>query len=215
MPEGDALRARLSAAVESGESIRIIYQRVSQPGSVREVRPIAIRGETLRAHDVAAGIEKHFLLSNIQIADAQVTAPSYDALASTPGEDSRTIQEFFAPRIPELEALGWHVSLSRDELSLHRFFKNGKPRKGAEVRIVCEPEPPPDDDTNDDASILVSISLGGVAISREEQESSPRRWRAYSVRCASLPAARRFANLSRATALVLAEARALAPRNAS
>ena len=164
---------------------------------------------------MAAGADKQFRLSKIEIVDEQVAAPAYDPhFVSTPVEDDRTIEDVFAPMVAELQALGWHVQLSQDQLSLHLYFKNGKPRRRAEVQIVREvPSDAADhNDDVDDASIVVSMSLEGIAISQEEvPKRAPRRGRPYFVRSASLPFSRQFAHLARAAALVLSEARALAP----
>ena len=210
----DALGARLTAAANSGEIVRIVYHGGSQSGASREIRPVAVMGDVLRAYDVVSGIEKHFRLSKIELAgDAHVTAPTYDALASSPGEDQRTILDFFAPRVAGLEALGWHVVLLRDALYLHRRFKNGRPRKTPEVEMVRD-DPPEENASATEEAVILTISLEGSTITREVRERSPAPpspWRAYGVRAESLPAARRFSGLSRAAALVLEQARLRAP----
>ena len=217
MVDDSALRSRLTAAAESGEILRIIYRGGSQPGSARDVCPISISGDLLRAHDVAAGADKQFRLSNIEIVDEQVTAPAYDPhFVSTPVEDGRTIEDVFAPMVAELQALGWHVQLSQHELTLHQYFKNGKPRKRAEVQIMrVEPSPAGNegDDAGDDTSLVISISLAGVAVREEEApKRASRPYRPYFVSSASMPPSRQFGHLARAAELFLSEARALAPR---
>lgn len=163
----------------------------------------------LRAYDVAAGIEKHFHLSKILFADALDGAPSYDPRVSI-ANDTRTIQDAFGPLLPGFQALGWHVALSRDALSLYRLFKNGQPRKAPNVMIVRE-DPPVIDEASEPKSVTLLISLAGVDTIQEMDEPTPRRWRPYVVSCVSLPAARRFTDLSHATALVLEMAHATSP----
>jgi hypothetical protein len=49
------------------------------------------------------------------------------------------------PHLPVLQAMGWHVKASAAEIGLHRFFKNGKVRKGAELYLLDrsgEPDTP-------------------------------------------------------------------------
>lgn len=31
---------------------------------------------------------------------------------------------------------GWHIETSEESISLHRFFKNGKPRKGSDIYLA-------------------------------------------------------------------------------
>lgn len=54
----DNLRARLMAAASAGEIISLVYHRGSQPGTVREIAPVAITEKEVRARDLAAGIDK-------------------------------------------------------------------------------------------------------------------------------------------------------------
>jgi hypothetical protein len=211
MGDDSALRARLTSAADTGEVLRIIYRGGSQPGSARDVCPVEIKGDLLRAHDVAAGADKQFRLSNIEIVDAQVTAPAYDPhFVHPPATVDPSIGDHFAPMVAELQALGWHVQLSEDALFLSGYFKNGLPRRGVDVQIKREDAPTGGDDV-DDGTLVVTVSLAGVAISHEEApQRAPRPWRPYFVGSAST--LRRFGYLDRAAELFLSEARALAPK---
>jgi hypothetical protein len=215
MVRPDELAARLVDAASTGEILRIIYHGGGQPGTWRDVRPIAVIDDTLRAYDVAAGEEKRFRLSKIEIADeGYAGAPAYDGAAVSSDEEQSTIRDFFTPRIASLEALGWHVVWSRDALSLHRRFKNGKPRKTPEVEIIYEPmvkqTPVP-------VTVIVAradLLEGTASVTRHEEPAPPTpdtSWRPYSVRSESLPATRRFSRLASAAALVLEQARVRAP----
>ena len=67
----DDVRARLIAAAATGEIIRILYHRGSQPGAVREIRPVAISDDEVTARDIASGIDKTFKLAHIGLAGAR------------------------------------------------------------------------------------------------------------------------------------------------
>jgi len=203
MVDDSALRARLTTAAEAGEVLRIIYRGGTQPGSARDVCPIEISGELLRAHDVAAGADKQFRLSNIEIVDEKVAAPAYDPhLAPPPAEDGRTIEELVAPMVADLQTLGWHIALTRDAVTLHGYFKNGKPRKGWDVYFMF----------SEYTGIgVVDVDDEGTSVVREETWKSKRPYHVSSIK---LPT-RSFANLSNAGALFLDEARKRAPKPGS
>ena len=64
----DDLRSRLISAATAGEIIRVIYHRGSQPGTVREIAPVGVTDEEVRARDLAAGIDKAFKLAHLELA---------------------------------------------------------------------------------------------------------------------------------------------------
>ncbi len=56
----------LLAAIEDGEILRVRYDGGSQPGAVREIRPLALDGRRLRARDVSPR-PKWFFLAKLAI----------------------------------------------------------------------------------------------------------------------------------------------------
>lgn len=188
------LRARLVAATAAGEVIRVLYHRGSQPGTVREVVPLAVSDDELRAHDVAAGIDKSFKLAHLELATPGTAARAYNAAG--PVEDGQMLQVAFEPHISDLKALGWHVESAATVVSVHRYFKNGKPRKGAEVAILFN-----------------EFSVDAWDDGNGLREEAVRSTRPYYVSSPTFERARTFARLSQALALFLEEARKLAPRS--
>jgi hypothetical protein len=200
MVDDSALRARLDAAAESGEILRIIYRGGSQPGSARDVCPIAISGELLRARDIAAGADKQFHLSQIELVDEHGTAPAYDPhFVHPPATADPSIGDHFAPMVAELQALGWHVALTRDAVTLHRYLKNGKPRKAAHVSLTF----------SEYTGIgVIDLDDDGKPVEREERWKSRSPYHVWSL---DLPT-RSFAHLLKAVALFLDEAHTRAPQ---
>lgn len=49
--------------------------------------------------------------------------------AAGPVETARCSRSQFEPHISDLKGLGWHVESAQTVVSVHRYFKNGKPRK--------------------------------------------------------------------------------------
>ena len=188
-----SLRDTLERAAATGEVVRIVYHGGSQPGTVREVRPIAVSDVDLVAHCIASGTRKTFNMARIEIpASPDVRAYRPDP----PTRDDRPLGTIVQEALPELRALGWHVEVREDAVSLQTisFFKNGKPRKPIDVvQLSCM-----------EFVVDAFVELDGL------QEETRISRRPYSVRSRRL-GTRTFTNKGRALALFWEEARALAP----
>jgi hypothetical protein len=191
----DETRDRLAAASAAGEIIRVVYHRGSQPGTVREIAPMAIVNDEVRARDIAAGFDKNFKLAYLELAELNTEARAYDPAAPPPAEDRQTVLVALTPHVAELQGLGWHVELSEHRISLHRFFKNGKPRKGYDVTMGF-----------DEFTVDMFDDFDGRGLQTVTRPSQ----RPYNVSSTSLPT-RTFVLLSAAVPLFFEEARKLAP----
>lgn len=183
------------AAGSAGEIVRVVYHRGSQPGSVREIVPLTVRDDEVVANDIAAGIDKTFKLEYLELAGADSAAPAYDPAAPPRVEEFRTVEAALAPHVAELQALGWHVELSETRISLHRFFKNGKPRKGYEVTMGF-----------DEFTVDMFDDFDGRGMQTVTRPSK----RPYNVSSTSMPT-KTFVRLSGVLPVFLEEARKLAP----
>lgn len=192
----DDLRARLIAAATAGEIVSIVYHRGSQPGTIREIAPIAITNDEVRARDLAAGMDKSFKLAYVELASSRTTTRSYDPAAAPPVEHIQTVQATLAPHLPVLQAMGWHVELTENRISLHRFFKSGKPRKGYDVTMGF-----------DQFTVDMFDDFDGRGLQTVTRPSK----RPYNVSSTALPT-RTFVRLSVALPVFLEEARKLAPQ---
>lgn len=126
---------RLKQASEAGEIITIVYNGGSQPGTKRQISPIKVTQREVRARDMAANEVKTFLVSKLEIVSENHPANDYVVGVVLPPEATNLV-ELLKAKVKELENLGWHVKLSELGVSVHRYFKNGKPRKGADVGIM-------------------------------------------------------------------------------
>jgi hypothetical protein len=186
----DDLRARLIAAASAGEIISVVYHRGSQPGTVREIAPVAISEEEVRARDTAAGIDKSFKLAYLELAGPQTAARAYDPASPPPIEDTQTVQAALEAHVAPLQALGWYVELTENRIYLHRFLKNGKPRKSYEVTMGF-----------DEFTADLFDNFDGLGLQTVTRPSQ----RPYNVSSTSLPT-RTFVRLSGALPLFLEEA---------
>ena len=135
------LREVLANAATAGEIVSVIYRRGSQPGSVREIVPLAVYDDEITAHDLAAGIDKTFRLEYLDLASPNSEARAYDPTAPPRVEIILTVQEAVAPHVVALESSGWAVDVSERRVSLDRpylFYKNGKPRRRYVVTLGYE-----------------------------------------------------------------------------
>ncbi len=134
MSEG--LSKKLNEAVETGEIISVIYHGGSQPGTVRQISPLKVTHREIRAREVATGAVKTFLIDKMELAQGKSDAKQYNPDAVNKLPEPSTIQEVFQSEVEGLKRLGWYIQLEINSISLHRYFKNGKPRKGADVGIT-------------------------------------------------------------------------------
>ena len=187
------VRASLLTAATAGEIVRIVYHRGSQPGTVREIMPLAITDDEVLARDLATGVDKSFKLMYVELAGPQTTSPVYDA--GRPGEDTRTLRAALDSHVSELRACGWHVETTDNSVSVHRCFKNGKPRKGPDVSILFN-----------------EFAIDAWDDGQGWREEAVRSTRPYYVSSPNFDRAHTFARMSLAVATFLDEARKLAPR---
>jgi len=193
-----SIRDILAEACDNGEVVRIIYHGGSQPGTVRAVSPIAVSELEVRARDLAVGIAKTFKLAKIELAEASTSAQEYSSINPAAVELIGTIREVLADEAGQLQSLGWHVAITEDSISVHRFFKNGKPRKTPDIELSYV-----------EYTIDQFIEPDGTF--KEERRKSSRPYRLASRNYA---AAKAFKKMSGAVASFLNEAKALAPANA-
>lgn len=57
----------LKSAIETGEILRISYGAGSQPGAIRDIRPVSIKGDMLRARDDFSSGLKNYKIALIEI----------------------------------------------------------------------------------------------------------------------------------------------------
>jgi hypothetical protein len=123
----------LKQATTTGEILRVIYDGGSDPGSVREISPIKISGDKVKAQCLNSGTVKTFLISKLRIPEdsplERVWSPP------PPPPDHSSLDEFFEHYETTFQKLGWVVKREQDCVSLHRSFKNGKVMKGSDVSL--------------------------------------------------------------------------------
>jgi hypothetical protein len=135
LKESMGIEKRLNEAAKAGEVITVVYHGGSQPGTKRLLRPIKATLRELRARDIATDEVKTFLVSKIEIVPDNHPAKEYIAgFVARP--KFKDLLEALGSKVKELETIGWYVNLSESSISVHRYLKNGKPRKGGDAGIL-------------------------------------------------------------------------------
>jgi NAD-dependent DNA ligase len=150
----DSLREILEAAARNGEVIRIVYHGGSQSGTAREVTPISVGEDRMRARDFASHATKVFMLDKITLPCEDDRPPEYEPpspLATPPlaqliaalgipyvGERAgRSLAEEFGTMERLMEASGWELGAApgigpRLAENISLFFQQPENRQRAE-----------------------------------------------------------------------------------
>ncbi|MEM9304401.1 MAG: hypothetical protein AAGE01_19985 [Pseudomonadota bacterium] len=130
----DDLVELLRDAAETGEVLRMKYHGGSQPGSVRQISPLAVEADRLRARCMATDRVKRYYLDRIELLGSGPGDSDYD-LERIEAEPPSSLTEGLTPHKERLESAGWVLVIDRNSASVHRRFKNGKVRKTGDVGI--------------------------------------------------------------------------------
>jgi hypothetical protein len=139
MQTGDGdLALRMQAAIDDGEILRVRYDRGSQPGTVRDIRPVLIAGDRIRALDEASVVPKVFILKYLEI--VSVDEPTTYVVRKTKRKTikdpaSITKHWHFSVTMPAFAAAFDIASVSRKRTNLHTG-------KRTTVHIWTQGDPP-------------------------------------------------------------------------
>ncbi|SEQ49286.1 hypothetical protein SAMN03080615_01672 [Amphritea atlantica] len=127
------LREKLLVASDAGEIITIVYHGGSNPGESRKVAPIKVAITEMRARCYETDAVKVFKLNKIAVPDWGIE--SVVQVERLPQVDDAYVQLI----VDRILAKKYHVDLSSG-ISVHEFFKNGKPRKSAVAVLAVDDE---------------------------------------------------------------------------
>lgn len=131
-----ALRARLVEAIDGGELLLIRYEGGSRPGTVRQIRPMGVDGDYLRAREDESAAAKTYRLDKIDIVD--IDTPVDDVRPTSFPEDIDALVEIYGAALSEN---GWIIdAAAQGRLALYGVFANGKRRKTPHIEIDYAPE---------------------------------------------------------------------------
>ena len=130
----------LRGLCDSGQEIAIIYLGGSQPGTQRIVAPLKMKGEILIALDIATNRVKNYSIGKIEFLKEASLAQPYNAdlAQETALIDRLSLRQMADVFTEDLSPLGGHVEPSETSIQLARYFKNGKPKKSADLVISHE-----------------------------------------------------------------------------
>ncbi|SFM71893.1 WYL domain-containing protein [Marinobacter pelagius] len=125
----------LQEAAQNGEVLTIAYHGGSQPGAKRQIAPIKVKDDKLRARCFSSESVKVFRIDKIEILEGDA-AESYTA--PTPSPKFKDIEDLVAHHLENFKKKGWTVDVSEESLLLFDHFKNGKPRKTPALSLFYE-----------------------------------------------------------------------------
>ena len=199
----------LRSIAGSGETVTLVYNAGSRPGQARAVVPVSVSNDGLVAVEPGSRVNKTYKLDRIasvelanglRAANEQVTPPVVSALPDVP--DLKTLAEYVEHFRSELIGAGWHLYEEEGSFGIATRFKNGKPKKTSSVLIRYF-----------DRSTEVVFDLDEEELKTVPRELTGRErpWRVDSWR---FKEGKTLAELQRAFALFMAEARASNPATA-
>lgn len=131
---------RLLEAARAGEILVVEYGGGTQPGSVREIAPVAVAGDYVIARDVATGRDKTYRVDKVQIRDSMDEGKRYvPGLIVEPQRKYLSIEDVLSAHGRQLGALGWPMNASEHSLQLLELGKHGKLKKTPVVALNYEP----------------------------------------------------------------------------
>ncbi|GIV45376.1 MAG: hypothetical protein KatS3mg036_0194 [Ignavibacterium sp.] len=128
---------KLEQFIKAGEPVEIVYYGGSNPGKPRFIIPTKIVGEKLIARHIDSNEMRTFLISKIAFSDDKPSLESsFESFHKADLFNFDDLNSFLQKYKSKLENLGWYVTSEENlNIGLHYFFKNGKPRKTAEISI--------------------------------------------------------------------------------
>jgi len=153
----------LQSAINNGEILTIRYHGGRQPGASREIAPIQITGNKVRAHCYASNAVKLFNIEKIEVLDNQLSNQNKWISEKPNIHHYENLHDVFAKTKKTVEELGYYPKLADNCYSLHHFFKNGKPRKSSVISIDFEEyDYEYDFDFESDSEYLEEIVIGKI-----------------------------------------------------
>ena len=139
----NSVKDRLLDAIGTGEILGIAYHGGSQRGAYREIMPLQIIGDQVRARCLMSNAVKVFDMAKIEIADRQDTSKQWMLPEERPVTSFKTLDEIFRHYSCALEAAAWTVEYLTDKgeeyLNLYKRTKSGGLLKHPTLTLSFEP----------------------------------------------------------------------------
>lgn len=126
----------LKQAIQTGEVLTVAYEGGTQPGTTRQIHPLKLHNDKVRAYCYSSKAEKDFFIAKIK-PQPPGTETSYEDLAGDGSLDS--VEAFKSAYLYRFKARGWTIDHTDDYVKLFDHFKNKKPRKTPALTLSYEP----------------------------------------------------------------------------
>lgn len=113
-------------AIKNKQSMRIKYNGGTHPGTIREIKPLGITKDKVKAMCMATEHLKFFNLEKIELPTEGENSVKWDKAEKTEQENTtfHSIQELLDRKRAELESLGYIIIHGDKSIDLHRLEKN-------------------------------------------------------------------------------------------
>ncbi len=128
------LAHELALLARESRTVVILYHGGSQPGTKRQILPVSVSGNRVRARDLASDEVKIFSLDKIEIVAEDYLASEYVKKESVNNRTTNLL-DLLKKEAEELEHLGWEVKLTEESIKLHTRSKNGTITPAATVGL--------------------------------------------------------------------------------
>jgi len=133
----------IQSAIDTKQKINVIYHGGSMSGQPRELGPISIKGNKLRAKCYKTDAFKTFLIERIQIitTDGELTEQKHPSVKPAPIiSPEQTLSDVASLITTHFKESEWLVDFNENEQSIliYSRFKNGKPKKSPTLALYYE-----------------------------------------------------------------------------
>lgn len=139
------IKTLLQQVIDCQGDLDIVYQGGTSPGTIRRIAPLKILDDAkLAAYCRTSGAKKTFMLNKIALPDEHHTGEVWQPKQKTAYPDGLTLEDFAQALVSTGKLDHVHIVLMHREnsedvaVAVHRFYKNGKPRKRPDIWLKYE-----------------------------------------------------------------------------
>jgi hypothetical protein len=128
----------IEGAIETKSSLKVIYHGGSMKGQLRDITPLSLKGDNIRARCHITNVVKTFKVPKMEVMDQEGVLTEATDKSESNIPNLTTLKELFDYVEYDSNFSEWHVVFEKQSISLHRKFKNGKPLKSSPLSICYD-----------------------------------------------------------------------------
>ncbi len=128
----------IEKAINRKTLLKVIYHGGSMKGQLRDITPISIKGDNIRARCHITNKIKTFKASRMEVMDQNGVLTEAIEKPASNVPNITTLKELSDFIKNDKKLSEWHIVYEENSLSLHRKFKNGKALKSSALSLSYE-----------------------------------------------------------------------------